>query len=47
MAIDIGEKMSMCVHIPYGKRYTANLTGATLKLVRCEKCYVECVLFTW
>jgi hypothetical protein len=33
----------VCVPIPYGKRYTANLTGATLKPVRCEKCYVEYV----
>jgi hypothetical protein len=37
MSIDIGEKMSECISIPYAKSYTANLMGATLKLVRSEK----------
>jgi hypothetical protein len=28
---------------PYPRTYTTNLSGATLKLVRCEKCHVEYV----
>jgi hypothetical protein len=35
--------MAVCIPIPYARSYTANLSGATLKLVRCEKCHVEYV----
>jgi hypothetical protein len=43
MAFDIRERMSMFIPIPYARTYTADLSGATLKPVRCEKCHVEYV----
>jgi hypothetical protein len=43
MVFDIGEKMPVSIPIPYARTYTADLSGATLKLVRCEKCHVEYV----
>jgi hypothetical protein len=33
----------MHIHMPLGYQYSATLTGAVLKLVRCESCQVEYV----
>jgi hypothetical protein len=45
MAFVVGEKMSVSIliPIPIGRKYTTNLSAATLKLVRCENCHVEYV----